>query len=104
MANEYEDLEKVKKMSKKEALKQARIALAQTYNVDLNATDIVQAVKDLGIDKFEKALTEIKNFIKSTDAQLVESKDAAQIGMVMNKARTTANWDNPLYNYVEDIA
>ena len=97
MANEYE-------LPKKEALKQARQALSETYDVDLNVTNIIQAVKDLGIAGFEAALNEIRNFVAATDKKLVAASDANQIGVIMANARVKANWDNPLYDYVEDIA
>lgn len=87
-------------LSKREALREARIALRETYGCDLNATDVVSAVKDLGINVFEKALKEIRTFNENIDRRLVEASDASQMGNIMADARVQFNWENPLLDYM----
>ncbi len=84
------------------ALREARKTLGEMYDIDLNETDIFGAIKELGVSGFEKSFKEIKKFVSGVDRKLVESKNAAQIGLIMANARTNANWDNPLYRFTKD--
>ena len=92
--------EKTKRM----ALKEARIALNEMYQIDLNNTDIIGAIKDLGLEKVDNCIREIRDFCSDLNEKLAAAPDYNGIGNVMTNAAVAYNWENPLLDYVQDIA
>lgn len=85
--------------TKRQAIKEARVAIAELYDIDLNKTNLFEAIKDLGVNVVERSVKEIRDFCADLNEKIVAAKDYSSVGVVMTNAVSNYNWENPILDY-----
>lgn len=114
LEKEWFDVEKCRNVFNREK-KAAQVAVQELYGDNISKESAHEAKEQLGVEVYQKSLSEIRQFNKELSKRinkiiLAEVFEKAEfhgklnsIGVTLDRAKNQFNWDNPILDYIGEV-